>query len=54
LEILLFLRYSKIFQRVKRPFLEIPVSVITDLDLRPVEYSTKYNIPQNKRKEKNY
>ena len=47
-----FLRYSKIFQRVKRPFLEIPVSVITDLDLRPQEYSTKYNIPQNKRKEK--
>jgi len=48
-----FLRYSKIFLRNQLPQINIPVSVITDLDLRPLEYATKYNIPAEKRKDKN-
>jgi len=32
-----FLRYSKIFQRVDGPEIDIPVSVITDLDLTPAD-----------------
>lgn len=48
-----FLRYSKIFLRNQIPFIDIPISIVTDLDLRPVEFANKYNIPSNKRKEKN-
>lgn len=47
-----FLRYSKIFLRNKMPEMEIPISIITDLDLRPIEFATKYNITPEKRKEK--
>lgn len=47
-----FLRYSKIFLRNQMPEIEIPISIITDLDLRPIEFATKYNIPPEKRKEK--
>lgn len=36
-----FLRYSKIFQRKSGPEMEIPVSVITDLDVKPDEENTK-------------
>lgn len=48
-----FLRYSKIFLRNQLPHMNIPVSIVTDLDLRPIEFATKYNIPVEKRKEKN-
>lgn len=48
-----FLRYSKIFLRNQFPEMEIPISIITDLDLRPIEFATKYNIPAEKRKDKN-
>jgi putative ATP-dependent endonuclease of the OLD family len=48
-----FLRYSKIFLRNQLPHMNIPVSIVTDLDLRPIEFATKYNIPAEKRKEKN-
>jgi putative ATP-dependent endonuclease of the OLD family len=34
-----FLRYVNVFVRKKVPYLELPVSVINDLDLRPKEYS---------------
>ena len=33
-----FLRYSRIYQRISNPDLEIPVAVITDLDIRPDIY----------------
>lgn len=36
-----FLRYSKIFQRKSGFEMEIPVSVITDLDVKPEEENTK-------------
>lgn len=36
-----FLRYSKIFRRKSDPEMEIPVSVITDLDVKPDEENTK-------------
>lgn len=48
-----FLRYSKIFLRNQMPEMGIPISIITDLDLRPIEFATKYNIPPEKRREKN-
>jgi putative ATP-dependent endonuclease of the OLD family len=34
-----FLRYVNVFVRQNEPYLELPVSVINDLDLRPKEYS---------------
>jgi putative ATP-dependent endonuclease of OLD family len=34
---LAFLRYAKIFRRREGPAMEIPVSVVTDVDVRPVE-----------------
>lgn len=55
-----FKRYSKIFSRSKqwldlgKPSLELPVAVITDVDVRPLEYyidkeiSTNYYIIENK------
>nr|WP_314834884.1 AAA family ATPase [uncultured Flavobacterium sp.] len=48
-----FFRYSKIFLRNQKPEIGIPVSIITDLDLRPIEYSIQYNIKADKKKEKN-
>lgn len=33
-----FLRYSRIFQRTKIPEMELPVSIITDLDVKPDKY----------------
>lgn len=48
-----FLRYSKIFLRKKDPQIDIPISIVTDLDLRPVEYADKYNITRDKRRAKN-
>ncbi|TRW23617.1 AAA family ATPase [Flavobacterium zepuense] len=48
-----FLRYSKIFLRNHHPYMDIPVSIVTDLDLRPIEFALKYNIPNEKKKEKN-
>ena len=30
-----FLKYAKIFQRKNKPFMNIPVSVITDIDIKP-------------------
>ena len=49
-----FLRYSKIFVRNQTPDINVPISIVTDLDLRPVEYATSYNIilPEKKRKKK--
>lgn len=36
-----FLRYAKIFQRKKSPEMNVPVAIITDLDVKPeVEYKT--------------
>jgi len=32
-----FLRFSKIFQRIKDPQMKIPVSVVTDVDIKPLE-----------------
>ncbi|MBF4518945.1 AAA family ATPase [Flavobacterium sp. ANB] len=48
-----FIRYSNIFLRNQLPYLGIPVSIVTDLDLRPVEFSDKYRISADKKKEKN-
>lgn len=48
-----FLRYSKIFLRSREPQIDIPISIVNDLDLRPIKYAEKYNIPQIKRKENN-
>lgn len=49
-----FLRYSKIFVRNQHPDIDVPISIVTDLDLRPVEYATSYNIilPEKKKKKK--
>jgi putative ATP-dependent endonuclease of OLD family len=33
-----FLRYSRIFLRSKNPLISIPVSVVTDLDIKPKQY----------------
>lgn len=33
-----FLRYSRVFKRKKPPEMEIPVAVITDIDIKPDEY----------------
>jgi putative ATP-dependent endonuclease of OLD family len=43
-----FLRYSKIFLRKESPYLKTCVSIITDLDVRPIEY---YNDENNKKDE---
>lgn len=32
-----FLRYAKVFQRKEEPYMEIPVSVVTDVDVFPIE-----------------
>lgn len=48
-----FFRYSKIFLRNQMPEIGIPVSIVTDLDLRPIEYANQYNIIAGKLKEKN-
>ncbi|AZA77799.1 DUF2813 domain-containing protein [Chryseobacterium joostei] len=48
-----FLRYSKIFLRTKLPHIDIPISIVNDLDLRPVEYAYKYNITEDKLLAKN-
>jgi putative ATP-dependent endonuclease of the OLD family len=37
-----FLRYSKIFQRKNDPEMSIPVSIITDLDIKPDEENNLY------------
>ena len=34
------------------PEMGIPISIITDLDLRPIEFATKYNIPPEKEERK--
>lgn len=36
-----FLRYARIFQRNAAPYMKINVAVVTDLDLRPVEYANE-------------
>ncbi len=36
-----FLRYAKVFQRQNTPYMSIPVSIITDLDVKPQEEVTK-------------
>ncbi|MDR3026608.1 AAA family ATPase [Chryseobacterium sp.] len=48
-----FLRYSKIFLRSREPQIDIPISIVNDLDLRPIKYAEKYNIPQDKRSANN-
>lgn len=39
-----FSRYGSIFQRTKHPYVRIPVAILNDLDLRPVEYAAVYKI----------
>ncbi|WP_313093845.1 ATP-dependent nuclease [Chryseobacterium flavum] len=48
-----FLRYSKIFLRSREPQIDIPISIVNDLDLRPIKYAEKYNILQDKRRANN-
>ncbi len=36
-----FLRYAKIFRRKSGPAMDIPVAVVTDLDIKPDEYKTE-------------
>ncbi len=45
-----FLRYSKIFQRKDNKRFKIPVSVVTDLDLKPNEEDKKISLIEQKRK----
>ena len=45
-----FQRYARIFLRNRKPYFEIPVSIINDLDLRPTEYAEKYNFTTPKSK----
>ncbi|MCK5055235.1 MAG: AAA family ATPase [Candidatus Aminicenantes bacterium] len=47
------LRFAKIFQRKKEPHMNIPVAVITDLDLKPEEYDVFKKIKKHKTKRKN-
>jgi putative ATP-dependent endonuclease of OLD family len=42
-----FLRYAKIFFRQDEKKLNLPVAVITDLDVRDVEYYNKYRVLEN-------
>jgi putative ATP-dependent endonuclease of OLD family len=49
-----FLRYAKIFLRKEKPFVDIPVAVITDLDLKPTQYETIKGITKEKTKRKNF
>lgn len=49
-----FKRYSKIFLRNKEPHFEIPLAIVNDLDLRPIEYAEKYNLISVKQKKKNF
>ena len=49
-----FLRYVKIFLRKEKPFVDLPVAVITDLDLKPVEYELIKGITNEKTKKKNF
>ncbi len=47
-----FSRYANIFKRERHPYIQIQVSVINDIDLRPIEYSNRYKIKTaNKKKE---
>ena len=46
-----FLRYAKVFQREDGEQIDIPVSVITDLDIRPDAYDA---IDENKKTEKDF
>jgi putative ATP-dependent endonuclease of OLD family len=39
-----FSRYGNIFQRMRFPYMTIPVAILNDLDLRPVEYAAAYKI----------
>lgn len=48
-----FLRYAKIFLRKEKPFIEIPVAIITDLDLKPVEFEIDKGIIKRDKKRKN-
>jgi len=49
-----FLRYAKIFLRKEKPFIEIPVAVVTDLDLKPVEYEVSKGITNKITMRKNF
>lgn len=49
-----FNRYSKIFLRNKNPHFNIPISVVNDLDLRPIEYASKYGYKTTKAKKKHF
>ena len=48
-----FLRYAKIFMRNEEPYMKIPVSIITDLDLKPKEYNDIKKIVNIETKKKN-
>ncbi len=48
-----FSRYVNIFKRRHYPHIDISVAIITDIDLRPVEYAQKYKIKKNKRQGQN-
>lgn len=48
-----FLRYAKIFKRVNNPQMETPVSIITDLDIKPDVFNSLPN-KKTKKTEKDY
>ena len=45
-----FNRYANIFKRKQAPTIKMPIAIINDLDLRPVEYATAYGLPKKKEK----
>lgn len=40
------LRFAKIFQRKKEPYMNIPVAVITDIDIKPEEFANQENFKE--------
>lgn len=48
-----FLNYAKIFLRKTEPSMQIPVAIITDLDLKPVEFTNLKGIKKITKKKKN-
>ena len=40
-----FLRYCRIFQRVNQPYMDVPVAVVTDADIPPLEHGQTKKAP---------
>lgn len=47
-----FKRYIRVFLRYKKPYFNIPISVVNDFDLRPIEFAKKYRLTTTKAKKK--